>query len=276
MRILPAAVIVLLLALATPPAVAEARRAAILTDGRSDTKPAPLIIALHGFTGTGASLRRKTHFDALARQHGFSVAYPSGPARRWDDNSAGSADVAYLTALITALVAQGRADPARIFVVGHSNGGALALRMSCVQPRLIRAIGVVAMNAPRTPHCRGAAPMAAAFIHGAVDPIVPATGLLPTRYHGGFVSTAKTLKQWSTRNRCGLPPPIQRFNQTGGETTAEFIQYRNCAAPLLHIRLTGHGHEWPGAGPRATWLQGPASRELDAASALWRFFSTLR
>ena len=271
MRTLLAAVIALL-PVFTLPASAEA--APIFTDGRSHSTPAPLIILLHGFTGTGRAMQRKTGFDALARAHGFSVAYPSGPNRRWDDSSPASTDVTTLTNLITTQIAEGRADPSRIYLVGHSNGGAMALRMTCARPDLIRAVAVVAMNAPRRPYCKGGRPMPALFIHGSLDPIVPPEGLPQRRHYGGLLSTEETFAQWAHRNHCGPPAPIQRFNQTGGETTADFTQYTNCTAPLLHITLRGHGHEWPGAGPRATWIQGPASRELDAAAAIWQFFTT--
>ena len=272
MHILLAAVIALLPVFALP---ARAEAPLILTDGRSDSAPAPLIIVLHGFTGSGRAMQRKTGFDALARAHGFSVAYPSGPHRRWDDSSPTSSDVATLTNLITTQITEGRADPSRIYLAGHSNGGAMALRMACTRPDLIRAIAVVAMNAPRRPHCKDGRPLPALFIHGSADPIVPPEGLPPSRQHNGLLSTSETLSQWSHRNRCGPTAPIQSFNQTGGDTTADFVRYTSCTAPLLHITLRGHGHEWPGAGPRARWIQGPASRELDAAAAIWKFFASL-
>ena len=267
MRSLLAAVVALLLAVS--PAFA---RDPMITDGRNTSDPAPLVIILHGFTSSGASMRRRTNFDAVAKQHGFVVAYPSGPRRRCDDRSATSADVASLTALITTLIAQGVADPAHIYLAGHSNGGAIALRMACARPDLVSAIAVVAMNAPSKPHCDMPQPMPTIFIHGTDDPIVPPAGLTAKGRIGGIASVTQTLTRWSTRNRCTGPFPPRVFNQTGGTTTATFTRYANCAKPLLHISLSGHGHEWPGAGPRARWIQGPASFELDAADAIWKFF----
>ncbi|KIN72204.1 CE1 family esterase [Sulfitobacter guttiformis] len=274
MRFLSAAVIALLLTLC--PAVSGAAPATRVTDGRITSLPAPLVVVLHGFTASGPAIQRKTNFDALARANGFIVAYPSGPRRRWDDRSAASADVKTLSALIASLIAEGRADPGRIYLAGHSNGGGMAMRMACARPDLIRAIAVVAMNAPTSPHCAGPPPiMAALFIHGTEDPIVPAQGLSGTRRHAGVLTVEQTLSDWAERNRCAGPVTSQTFNQTGGATKAILQSYQRCAEPLLHIILTGHGHEWPGAGPRATWIQGPASRELDAAAAIWGFFAPL-
>lgn len=270
MRILLAAVTALLLAVF--PAHASGP---LITDGRTTTDPAPLVIVLHGFSGTGAAMRRKTSFDAIAKQHGLVAAYPDGPKRRWDDRSPASADVASLTTLITTLTAQGIADPTRIYLAGHSNGGGMALRMACARADLVRAIAVVAMNAPSNLHCDTPQPMPAVFIHGTDDPIVPPEGLAPNGRVPGILSVTQTLDQWSTRNRCTGPARTRVFNQTGGTTTAKFTRYTNCAKPLLHINLTGHGHEWPGAGPRARWIHGPASFELDAARAIWQFFKSL-
>jgi polyhydroxybutyrate depolymerase len=250
-----------------------AGRPLILTDGRSGAEPAPLVIVLHGFLGSGAAMQRKTRFDVLARRDGFIAIYPNGTARRWNLGAQGIDDVGYLSALIAALVAEGRADPARIYIAGHSNGGAMALRMACARPLLLRGIAVVAMNAPATPFCTGAGPLAALFIHGAEDPIVPAAGLSAGRGPVALASVDDTLSQWSARNRCSGPAQTRIFDQTAGPQTAEITGYTGCTADLVHIRLTGHGHEWPGAGPRARWVQGPASRELDASAAVWKFFS---
>lgn len=109
-----------------------AGRSVEITDGRSDTaNSAPLIIAMHGFIGTSSSMRKKSRFDELARKHGFVVAYPNGVSRRWNDGRSSRNridDVGYLSKLISTMVADGRADPDRIYLAGHSNGDAHGLR----------------------------------------------------------------------------------------------------------------------------------------------------
>lgn len=244
-------------------------RTLLVTDGRSDTRPSPLVLVLHGFSGTGKSYRRKTNFDALAQRDGFVVAYPRGQLRRWNDSGLASAapdDVAYLSALITALIAQRGVDPDRIYIAGHSNGGAMAMRMACARPDLIAGIAVVAMNARASMPCASRRPMPALFVHGAVDPIVPPRGL-----GREILSVPDTLSDWAARNRCTAQPASRAIAQGA----ATFSRYGGCAAPLLHVRIKEHGHEWPGAGPRAVWLQGPASPAVDAAALSWWFFSAL-
>lgn len=275
MRLWAAAALALLLACAAQ-AEQFGGRPLRITDGRSDAHPALLVIALHGFTGTGAAMQRKTHFDALARLNGFVVAYPSGKARRWNQAGQGRGDVAYLSALIKDLVARGSADPARIFLAGHSNGGAMALRMACDAPALIAGIAVVAMNAPRTLPCADGAPLPILFIHGDSDPVVPSEGIAGRSSALDLFSVEQTLALWSARNGCDGPPARKTLKSRTAQDVALFTRYLKCRAPLLQVLIADQGHEWPGAGPRARWIQGPATGEVDAASLSWWFFSALR
>jgi polyhydroxybutyrate depolymerase len=230
------------------------------------------VVVLHGLTGTSGIMQRKTGFDALARRHGFVVTYPNGITRRWRDE-AGSADVDYLTALIDGLTQALGTDPAHVYLVGYSNGGSMALRLACAIPQRLRAIAIVAMTQPRGSDCPGARPLPALFIHGALDPIVPRNGLAERGAFEGLLPMPDTLALWSTRNRCRGKFPAQIFDQVAGADTAQITRYTGCAAPLSFADLTGQGHDWPGAAPRLTFLLGPASREMDAAPFIWRFFS---
>jgi polyhydroxybutyrate depolymerase len=249
-------------------------RALLITDGRADAEVAsPLVVVLHGLTGSGAIMRHKTGFAALARTNGFVVAYPNGHLRRWRDSS-GSADVAYLTHLIDALHAQYGTDPARVYLVGYSNGGTMAMRMSCTVPARIRAISVVAMTQPRDTSCANTRPVPALFIHGALDPVVPAAGLAPRHHFGGLMSLENTLAHWAARNGCRKPGAVATFDQVAGPDAARITQFSGCTAPLTAAVLTGQGHDWPGAAQYLPFLLGPASRELDAAAFSWRFFET--
>ena len=270
MRLWAAAVFALLLACAAHAGEFQGRPVEI-TDGRTQDRPAPLVVVLHGFTGSGAAMQRKTRFDALARRDGFVVAYPNARARRWNDRGQGRPDdVAYLGGLIDALINEGRADPARIYLAGHSNGGAMALRMACTQPWRLAGIAVVAMNALAEAPCHGAAPLPAIFIHGSVDPVVPARGLPDA----GILSVKETLAIWAARNGCQPVPVREIINSSTARRVATFTRYTTCRAALVQMVIAGQGHEWPGAGVRARWIQGPASSAVDAAALSWWFFGT--
>ena len=271
----------LLLTLMASAAAAETfmGRTVLVTDGRFDRAgPAPLIVALHPFLGTPQSMREKTKFDALARSDGFLVAYPKGSRRKWNDgrNPDGRVDdVAFLTALIASLVADGRADPRRVFLAGHSNGGGMAMRMACDRPNLIAGIAVAATKIPTNYQCPKGRPVPAIFFHGTLDPIAPPQGRPDDHRLGGALSAEATLAAWSARNGCQGSELSQTIDTQDDGASAQIIRYANCQAPLVNVSIDGHGHAWPGAGARLPRLLGPATQEVDAAVLAWRFFSGL-
>ena len=254
-------------------------RSVTITDGRTEAGAAPLIVAMHGFLGTDRSMRRKTRFDALARQHGLIVAYPNGIKRRWNDGRNArdkTDDVSFLANLIAALVAEGRADPARVFLAGHSNGGGMAMRMACDRPDLIAGISVAATKSPIAYQCRNGAPVPAIFFHGTADPVAPHDGRPEGHRLGGTLSADDTLALWSRRNKCRKSGRTRTIDRRDDGTRARIIQYTGCRAPLVQVLIEGHGHAWPGAGPRLERLQGPATQEVDATALSWWLFSTIK
>ena len=50
-----------------------------------DTKPAPLVIVLHGNTQTGADMMTRTSWPAVAKRERFGVVFPDGLNRAWAD-----------------------------------------------------------------------------------------------------------------------------------------------------------------------------------------------
>lgn len=255
-------------------------RALEITDARRDTnQPAPVVVTMHGFLGNGANMRKKTGLDGVARRHGFIAVYPNGRARRWNDGRSPSArvdDVGYLTKLIAALIADGRADPARIYLAGHSNGGGMAMRMACARPDLVAGIAVVATKVALNFQCRDGAPVPAIVFHGTQDPISPHGGRAADSRLGGALSSAQSIKLWAARNRCRGAPSRQTIDKKQDGTSVDLFRYRGCAAPFTYVELVGHGHDWPSTRGRASRLQGAASKEIDATALMWQFFDAQR
>jgi polyhydroxybutyrate depolymerase len=109
------------------------------------------VVLLHGAGGTAALALGNTRWDALADREGILLACPEGTRpdphsppmfrqnpQTWNDGSgrghtarAGIDDIGFLGALLDALVREHGTDPARIYLVGFSNGGSLAFRARC-------------------------------------------------------------------------------------------------------------------------------------------------
>ena len=99
-----------------------------------ETKPAPLVVVLHGNTQTGADIGTRTSWSLVASRERFGVIYPDGLNHAWADlrpdsrragqaPPAGTDDVAFIAKLIEKYVADGFADPKHVYITGLSNGG---------------------------------------------------------------------------------------------------------------------------------------------------------
>ncbi len=110
-------------------------------------RPAPLVVALHGFNNRGDSFGPASEWPAVAEATGaFLAVFPNGGDPIGNDGNFawhdfyfdGSApdDTGFLLALINQLVAEGRADPNRVFLTGFSDGGAMALQFLCAHPEV--------------------------------------------------------------------------------------------------------------------------------------------
>src|SRR6266496_4128231 len=74
-----------------------------------DKKPGPLVMLLHGASGTGQGMESFTGFDALSDKEGFIVAYPDAINTAWNDGRGDEAseidDVGYLEHIIDSVAA---------------------------------------------------------------------------------------------------------------------------------------------------------------------------
>lgn len=208
----------------------------------SATAGSPLVIVLHGLTGTKAEIRRLSGFDAVGRERGFVVAFPQalGFIPTWRANPAfGDADVRFLAALVDEV--QSTTPVSAVFVIGFSNGGGMAARMGCERPDLVAGIGTVA-GAFEEPPCLPDRPVPLLAFHGTTDPIVPYDGVA-----GSLPAITRWSAAWAGSAGCAgssSEAPIDDIAVTTWE---------GCAAPVTLVTVDGGGHAWPGSGrPMAT------------------------
>src|SRR5258705_116455 len=158
---------------------------------------------------TGAAMTARTSWHAVANRERFGVGFPDGLNRAWADlrlstKRAGRAppkgtdDVAFIVKLIEKYIADGSADPKRIYVTGVSNGGAMALTLVCARADLFAAAASVIINLTdeSTDACRPSRPVPLLMMNGTADPLIPyqGGGRGTSRFAvEGFWSTAKTL-----------------------------------------------------------------------------------
>lgn len=145
---------------------------------------APLVIFLHGGTGTAATFATQLATgpllgDVVIRVF-LTATENAGAATTWNSNSPpptfnNAPDSDYIASLINYFVAQGKVDPTKVFVVGHSNGAMMAYRMAIEHPTLITGgvfalAGVVMVPNPNTYTGK------IRHFHGADDANIPIAG----------------------------------------------------------------------------------------------------
>ncbi len=240
------------------------------------SKPAPLVITIHGFAQWPAHQMQITRWNDLADEYGFLVVYPAGtrfPLRWRIRGEAGSdldpmRDVVFLSDLIDKLETEYNIDPSRIYANGLSNGGAMSFLLSCRMSDRIAAIGTVA-GAFLLPweECLPSRSVPAIVFHGTEDPIVPYQGGGYERSDIPFPYIPEWVAMLAQRNGCNdTPLELPASGEVSG------IEYADCSADVIFYTITGGGHTWPGGEPIPAWIAGYTSQEIDATRVIWEFF----
>lgn len=230
-----------------------------IPDSYDAKKPAPLVIVLHGYSATAATQNLFFNLGSIADKEGFILVAPEGMKdstgnQFWNatDNCCNFDkkdvdDVAYITGLVDELAKYYSIDPKRVFLVGHSNGGAMSFRLGCDASQKFAAIvdlaGPFFVDATK---CKPTAPVALLHLHGTKDATVPyppaTTGRLP---NPGAEATVAT---WAANNGCGAAPDTTTpakdvdLDQPGAETKVS--KYPGCrdGADVELWTLEGTGH----------------------------------
>ncbi|MHB8657534.1 MAG: CE1 family esterase [Solirubrobacteraceae bacterium] len=227
----------------------------------------PLLLALHGYGGSGGQMERYSGLSVIAGRYRFLVAYPSSAGLYWNSNAVRRLpdDVAFLGQLIASLSHSQCIDPRRVFVTGVSNGGGMAALAGCRLSAQVAAIAPVAGGYDGQPPCRPAHPVSLLEIHGTADQVVGYFG-------GGGRPTSDGLPRfvngWVARDGCPGSPRVTRI---GVLTTA--FRWWGClgGTTVEHLRIDAGRHQWPGATPPDP---GPPAT-ISAAATIGRFLATL-
>ncbi|MGH9502489.1 MAG: extracellular catalytic domain type 1 short-chain-length polyhydroxyalkanoate depolymerase [Terriglobales bacterium] len=245
-----------------------------------ESGPVPLVLVFHGGGGHAANMPNFTHFDRLADQEKFLVAYPESFNKSWSDTRGLSPadDVGFIRALITELQRTYHADPRRTYAAGISNGGFFSNRLACDLTGDFAAIAAVAATMPDTlpPLCKPSAPISVMFMHGTKDPLVRIDGGPLMSNRGVAVSLARAVEFWRKWDGLSAEPAVENLpeqTQDGTSVRREVYAGGKQGTEVVVYVITGGGHTWP-QGPQylPAFLVGKASRNLDGTQVIWEFF----
>ncbi len=282
-----------------------------MSSGYRKEKPVPLVLMLHGCMQKAEDLATASGMNALADENDFLVVYPeqvaaANPLSCWNwfdpkHQSRDEGEPALIAAVIQDIRSSYSVDAKRIYVVGISAGGAMAVVMAASYPELFAGLGVVAGEEYKagTTVEAGLSSMKV----GGPDP--NQQGLLAYQamqkslagskkrmpviaFHGtkdpylNPLNTDQLIAQWAQTNdylddgKDNDSVTVQSPNETKGAVPNGYRytkgQYKDSSGRLLMEKwvVEGLGHAWPGS-PIANQFADPKGPKASAET--WRFFS---
>jgi polyhydroxybutyrate depolymerase len=255
------------------------QRTYILIRPQTAVANAPALLLLHAHGMNSAGMANLAQAGRLARDYGVYVYLPQGVLNAWNDNPSSllstTDDVGFLSALADHAVAADGVDRRRIYTAGYSGGGFMAERLACQASAKIAGFVAVAatLRNSQMSLCATSHGMAAAFIDGTADTIVPYNGEI------GLQSAAASAAFWAGKNACNASQisTVTLPNKVSDGTSIAVSSFTACPAQsaVSLYTVNGGGHTWPG-NPSAAYTNlylGKTSQNLDATLALWQFLT---
>ena len=225
---------------------------------QGDDEILPLVIALHGYGGApeyvnnyfqgpqSVTENRHLLLTPIGTENPEGKHFWNGPPACCDFYDQNIDDVGYLSSLIDTAVTHWGADPERVMLIGHSNGGFMSHRMACDAGHKIHTIVNFAgatygdfsqCNLTGYPNIINA--------HGDADGVVD--------YNGGafagasYASSPGGAAFWAERSMCEEDSTlVGSLDLVGADGTEETLDYehRNCVRGnrVAHWKMVNVGH----------------------------------
>ncbi len=178
-------------------------------NGYTDSKPAPLLILLHGYSAGGLIEDLYLNLRASAEKYGMLYAHPEGKVdsknnKYWnatdaccDMDKSNVDDSKYLSELVIEIGTRYKVDPKRVYFVGHSNGAFMSYRMACDHADMVAAIMSLAGETWLDPaKCKPIAPVAVLQVQGTADADVLYAG------NPSYPGAKQSASTWASYNGC--------------------------------------------------------------------------
>lgn len=248
---------------------ASGRRVLVRANGAAAASP--LVLILHGYTGTPTGIERYAEFTAIANAASVVVAYPEGtPVDGFEGfgwatgssifSTSGVDDAGALVEMLDAIIATGCVDAARVTLAGESNGAAMSLVAACDTRLRDRLAGVVmvipAVDDGVVAHCApGGRALPMTVVAGRLDRTVPFDGgratLLPQEAWFQRVATLVNACVDAPGAREALTEFVERVTPSG------------CGACTQLLTIADGTHTWPGSSEGVADLR-PGTFDLSA------------
>jgi len=220
----------------------------------SSQRRRPVVLVFHGAGSDVRSMVRATHFNALAENEDFLVAYPEAVGGRFDAGAGGRRgarplpdDMAFVRALLDHLRRTYAVDERRIYATGFSNGGMFCYRLAAEMSGRIAAIAPVAAAMGNEVRTRPTTPVSVLHVHGSADRRVPfgRAGEKRARYR----SVPDTIRIWAAWDGCREKARVDRLAPTPKlRMERRWHHGKRPGVDVGLLKVQGVGHAWPMGG----------------------------
>ena len=214
---------------------------------------APTVIVLHAALVSAEATVSWYGFGGAAKRRGFAAVFPRGLNLLWNDGrdaawASGADDVLFLRRLARRLVAGGTTDPTRLYLVGVSNGGMMALRMLCEAPEPFAGVGIIIASMPTEvgARCHVRRPMPVIMFNGTADTLIPYGGgeVGFSSLQGSVWPVERTAVFLARQNGC---EPLSKAVVAGGAAPDAIrvvrLDWGRCDGSVTLYRVEGGGHQ---------------------------------
>lgn len=242
----------------------------------------PLVLNLHGLGSNATEQMTVTGMNVIADTERFLVAYPQATGNNW----AQADSVGFIAAMMDDIAMTYALDSNRVYATGMSQGGAISYALAYAMPDRIAAVASVSGSlriggngtVPPFPSLPSR-PLPMMHIRGTSDEVAPYIG------NAKRPSVENLLSAWSIHNECGEDVEsvdLPDLDSTDSSTLTK-LSWCDCAtytgadgqlreAELIHYRINGGGHTWPG-GDYDSGDLGAINQDFNASEIIWEFFS---
>ncbi|MEU4414154.1 PHB depolymerase family esterase [Nocardia salmonicida] len=246
-------------------------------------RPLPVVIALHGLLENIDIADAGSGFGEYGDREGFVTITPQldrlGFAQ-WE-YGLGSADMTWVSEVLTAVESSLCVDTRRIFIAGLSMGAFATSSLGCQFADRVAAIAPVS-GLRDFSWCQPTRPVPVIAFHGTDDAIVPYAGQSDSgsasRPGGGEDSgvgrhpVTDSAAAWARRDGCTGAP-------VRATIAADVVLDRYSCPPGIDVQLytiTGGGHIWPGTSSPLypEFIVGKNTKSINATALIWDFFRT--
>jgi polyhydroxybutyrate depolymerase len=284
-----------------------ARHYLLATPGTPSPGKRPLVILLHGHKGSAAYVLGQGRMAApmsvwlkIADREQVLVAAPDGARgsdhdQGWNDCRADAAtspktdDTGFIKAIIDKAIAENNVDPARVYVMGMSNGGFMTFRLGVELGPKLAGIATIAAGMAANSVCPAAStPLSALIVNGTADPIVPYVGRDTAMKHKGMRGTTlgaeESVAVWRKLDKLPDTAKTDAIAHLNAKDTTQATRSVWGEDPhklqVEFIRVENGGHTEPSVSQHHSWLLskvlGPQNADIEIAEEAWAFFKDKR